>query len=97
MAVFEIMNNNIRVKDVIINGESEGRTFYEIIEAGSAYDMQTFDQHIVRLFEEDVITEETALAYASNRAKVRQGIDMVKSRRGERTSDIEGLSIDWEN
>ena len=97
VAAFEIMNNNSRVKDVIINGESEGRTFYEIIEAGSAYDMQTFDQHIVRLFEEDVITEETALAYASNRAKVRQGIDMVKSRRGERTSDIEGLSIDWEN
>lgn len=97
VAAFEIMNNNIRVKDVIMNGESEGRTFYEIIEAGSAYDMQTFDQHIVRLFEEGLITEETALAYASNRAKVRQGIDLVKSKRGEKTSDIEGLSIDWEN
>lgn len=95
VAAFEIMNNNVRVKDVIINGESEGRTFYEIVEAGSAYDMQTFDQHIVRLFEDGKITEDTALAYASSRAKVRHGIDMVKSRRGEKTSDIGELSIDW--
>ena len=95
VAAFEIMNNNVRVKDVIINGESEGRTFYEIVEAGSAYDMQTFDQHIVMLFENGKITEDTALAYASNRANARHGIDMVKSRRGEKTSDIGDLSIDW--
>ncbi len=97
VAAFEIMSSNIRIKDAIIKGESEGRTFYDIIEAGSAFDMQTFDQHIIRLFEEDIITEETALAYASNRAKVRQGIDMVKNRRGERTTDIEGLTVEWGN
>jgi len=97
IAAFEIMQNNIRVKDTIINGEAEGKTFYDIIEIGSAYDMHTFDQHIVELFENGLITEETALAYASNRAKVRHGIDMIKSKRGEKTSDIEGLSIDWED
>ena len=98
VAIFEIMQNNIRVKDSIINGESEGKTFYEIIESGQAYNMQTFDQHIVRLFEQGIIDEKTSLAYASSRASVRQGIDQVKSRRGEKTSDIDGLSIDsdWE-
>jgi twitching motility protein PilT len=98
IAIFEIMQTNIRVKDSIINGESEGKTFYEIIESGQAYNMQTFDQHIVRLFEQGLIDEDTSLAYASSRASVRQGIDRIKSRRGEKTSDIDGLSIDvdWE-
>ncbi len=98
VAVFEIMQNTIRVKDLIINGEREDRTFYEVISAGSAYDMQTFDQHLARLFEEGIIDEETALAYAGSRARLRQAIDMIKSRRGEETSDIHGLTIDpeWE-
>ena len=98
VAIFEIMQNNIRVKDAVINGEKEGKTFYEIIANGQAYNMQTFDQHIVRLFEQGVIDEETSFAYASNRASVRQGIDQIKSRRGEKTSDIDDLSIDmdWE-
>ncbi len=98
VAIFEIMQNNIRVKNSIINGESEGKTFYEIIESGQAYNMQTFDQHIVRLFEQGLIDEKTSLAYASSRASVRQGIDQVKSKKGEKTSDIDGLSIDadWE-
>jgi twitching motility protein PilT len=94
VAIFEIMQNNIRVKDSIINGESEGKTFYEIIENGQAYNMQTFDQHIVRLFEQSIIDEKTSLAYASSRASVRHGIDQIKSGRGEKTSDIDGLSID---
>ncbi len=96
IAIFDIMQNNIRVKDAIINGEREGKTFYEIIESGSAYDMQTFDQLLVRLFEAGQITEDIALAYASNKSRVRQGIDKVKSQKGEKTSDIEDLVIDNE-
>ena len=34
VAAFEIMGTNLRVKDSILNGESEGKTFYEIMEAG---------------------------------------------------------------
>ncbi len=96
IAIFEIMQNNIRVKDAIINGEREGKTFYEIIDAGQAFDMQTFDQHLVRLFDSGQIDADTALAYASSKARVRQGIDRVKSQKGEKTSDIEDLVIDSE-
>ncbi len=95
-AVFEILQNNVRVKDSIINGEREGKTFYEIIENGQAYDMKTFDQHIVEIFAQGLIDEDTALAYASNKAKLRQGIDKVKARRGEATTDIENLEIEEE-
>ncbi len=96
IAAFEVMQNNVRVKDSIINGEREGKTFYEIIESGHAYDMKTFDQHIEEIFSRGLIDEETALAYASNRAKLRQGIDRIKTGRGEATTDIEGLEIEEE-
>jgi len=58
--------------------------------------MITFDEHIVSLYEHGQITQETALAYASRRGIVGRGIDMVKSARGEATTDIEKLEIDGE-
>lgn len=94
VAVVEIMRTNLRVKDSIINGESEGKTFYEIIDAGESYGMQTFDKAIIELYKNGLITEETALAYASRKPVVGRGIDMIKSAKGEKTTDIEGLRID---
>jgi twitching motility protein PilT len=96
IALLEIMNNNMRVKDAIINGEEEGKTFYDIITDGDAYGMWSFDQHIMKLFHEEKISEETAMAYASRKAVVGRGIDTVKSERGEKTTDIEDLSMDEE-
>ncbi|MBW2637171.1 MAG: PilT/PilU family type 4a pilus ATPase [Deltaproteobacteria bacterium] len=96
VAAFEIMKTNLRVKDTILNGESEGRTFPDIIEAGSAFGMTTFDDYIVELYQDGLITEEIALAYASVKGVVGRGIDSVKSSRGEATSDISKLEIDRE-
>jgi len=94
VAAFEIMGSNLRVKDAILHGESEGKTFYEIIEASSAYGWTTFDQYIIGLYKKGVISEETAVAYATSKGVVGRGIDSVKSSRGEKTTDIEGLEID---
>ncbi|HDI61033.1 MAG TPA: PilT/PilU family type 4a pilus ATPase [Desulfobacteraceae bacterium] len=96
VAAFEILGANLRVKDTILNGESEGKTFYEIIEQGAAFGMTTFDKYIVGLYEKGLITEETALAYASRVGVTRRGIDRVKSQRGEATTDIENLAVDFE-
>ncbi len=93
-ATFEILGANIRVKDVVLNGESEGKTFYEIMQAGRAFGMTTFDEHIISLYEQGLITENTALAYSSRRGVVGRGIDSIKSARGEATTDIEALEID---
>ncbi len=93
-ATFEILGANIRVKDVVLNGESEGKTFYEIMQAGTAFGMTTFDEHIISLYEQGLITENTALAYSSRRGVVGRGIDSIKSARGEATTDIEKLEID---
>jgi twitching motility protein PilT len=94
VATFEILNTNLRVKDSILNGESEGKTFYEMMQTGTAFGMTTFDQHIIGLYEQGLITEETASAYASRRGIVGRGIDSLKSARGEATTDIDKLEID---
>ena len=93
-ATFEILGTNLRVQDAILNGESEGKTFYEIMEASSAFGMMTFDSHLVSLYEEGQITQETAMTFASQRGIVGRGIDAIKSSRGEKTTDIEKLEID---
>ena len=94
VAAFEIIGTNLRVQEAILHGESEGKTFYDIIEAGEAFGMTTFDRYIIGLYEKGLITQETALAYASRKGVVGRGIDTVKSARGEKTTDIEQLEVD---
>jgi twitching motility protein PilT len=94
VAALEILCTGLRVRDSIIHGESEGKTFYEIIEAGAPFGMQTFDQDIIKFFESGLITEETALAYASHKTLVRRGADDIKKKQGLMTSDIEDLALD---
>jgi len=94
VAAFEIMGTNLQVKDLVLNGETEDRTFYNTIVSLTAFGMQTFDQSILDLYEQGQITEGTAMAYASKKAVVGRGIDTKKAEKGEKTTDIEGLSID---
>lgn len=94
VAAFEILGTNVRVRDAILHGESEGKTFYDMIEAAEAFGMISFDKSIVRLYEKGLISEETAMAYASRKAVVGRGIDHIKSQRGEKTTDIENLAVD---
>ncbi len=96
VAAFEIMGSSLRVKDTIINGESEGKTFYEIMESGNAFGMMTFDQCIARLYRDGYVDEETAMAYSSRRALMGRAIDSIKSERGEKTTNIQDLAIDTE-
>src|SRR5437763_15411475 len=95
-AALEIMGNNLRVKDAIEHGESEGKTFYEIIEAASSFGWKTFDMAILELFEQGLVTEETALLYCTNKGVMTRGLDKVKKTRGESTTNLTGLSIDME-
>jgi twitching motility protein PilT len=96
LAVHDILGNTIRSNELILNGESEGKNFYEIQEVGEPFGMMTFDQAIVHAYEAGMVTEETAVAYATRKAIVQRGIDHVKQTRGEKTSDVEGLKLDWE-
>jgi twitching motility protein PilT len=94
LAIHDILGNNIRTREVILLGESEGKTFYEMQESGEPFGLQTFDQGIIRAYTAGLITAETAELYASSKAAVLHGIDKIKQARGEKTTDIEGLALD---
>jgi len=96
VAAIEILRTSLRVKDLILNGETEDKTFYHIINEGSALDMRTFDQHILELYSRGIITEKTAVTYCSQRAEMNRGLDRLKSERGESTTSLTDLSMEEE-
>lgn len=94
IAAMEILCTSLRVKDLVLNGETEEKTFYNIIREGSAVDMRTFDQHILELYSRGQVTEESALVYCSQRSQMNRGMDRLKSERGESTSSLDGLAME---
>jgi twitching motility protein PilT len=92
-ALFEIMGSNLRTQETIVLGESEGKTFYEIIEASYPFGWRTFDRACMDAFEEGIIAEETAISYCSKRGIVVREIDKLKKQRGEVTSNLSRLQM----
>jgi len=93
-AVHDILANTIRSNELILQGEQEGKTFYEIQEVGEPFGMMTFDQSLLHSYEHGLITEDTAVNYSTRRAVVQRGVDTIKQKRGEKTTDVEGLKLD---
>lgn len=82
-ALLEIMGSNMRTQEAIRLGESEGKTFYEIIEASYPFGWRTFDSACQEAYELGIITEEIALHNCTKRSVVARGIDNIKKTRGE--------------
>jgi len=93
-AVHDILANTIRSNELILQGEQEGKTFYEIQEVGEPFGMMTFDQSLLHSYEAGTVTEDTAVNYSTRRAVVQRGIDTIKQKRGEKTTDLQGLKLD---
>jgi twitching motility protein PilT len=92
-ALFEIMGHNLRTEETIRLGESEGKTFYEIIEASYTFGWRNFDHACIEAFVQGVITEETAMLYCTKRGVVSRSIDLIKKERGEITTDVGSLKM----
>ncbi|HWD18728.1 MAG TPA: PilT/PilU family type 4a pilus ATPase [Verrucomicrobiae bacterium] len=88
-ALLEIMGSNLRTKETIAQGESEGKSFYEIIESSHTFGWRTFDQACLEAYEAGVITEESAALYSSKKGVVTRGIDKIKKARGEQIASTE--------
>src|SRR5215470_5504073 len=73
-ALLEIMGSNLRTQETIRLGESEGKSFYEIVEASYSFGWRTFDQSAMDAFSENKITEESALLFCTKRGVVTRGI-----------------------
>ena len=94
VAALEIMGQSLRVRDLIREGEGAEATFRQAIAEGRSHGWQSFDQHIIELFERGLVGAETALAYATERAEVSRGIDRLRSARGEETSTLGALQME---
>jgi twitching motility protein PilT len=82
LLVTEIMGSSLRTRETIVYGESENKSFHEIIEAGSSLGWHTFDQAIVDAYKAGIINEETALVSCTNKGKVRRDLDLLQKQRG---------------
>ena len=83
LMIGEVLGNSLRSRESIRYGESEGKTFHEIIEAASTYGWYTFDHCLAKAFEADDVTIETALLYCNDRARMHRELDLLKKRKGE--------------
>lgn len=95
VAALEILGSNLRSRELIQNGETEDKTLYQVIHDSRPYGWQTFDQHIIELFEKDVIDEEVARNYCSDISMVGRELDRIRTERGEDTSGLGELQMDF--
>lgn len=97
LLVTEVLGSSLRTRETIRYGESEGKTFHEIIEAATPQGWHTLDQHLLHAFESQLITEETVLLYCTDKTRMRQQLELVQRSRGNATDGaavLSGLKMD---
>ncbi len=94
LLVQEIMGNSMRTREAVAMGEGEDKTFYDIIEQSETFGWSTFDQAIIKAFEQGKVTDESALLYASNKGKMSRFLDDAKKRMNISQTDTSGLKLD---
>jgi twitching motility protein PilT len=92
-ALTELMGSNLRIQESIRLGESEGKTFYEIIESNYTYGWRNFDNACLDAYEQGIISEETAMLYCTKRSAVSRGIDNLRKSRGEMSASANILRM----
>ncbi len=92
--LMEIMGSNLRIREAVALGEGENRDFYDIISDNASFGWMSFDQSVTRAYEADLITEETALLYATRKGIVQRNIDQIKKQRGLGAEMSSGLRLD---
>ena len=91
LLVTELMGSNLRSREAIALGESENRRFTDIIEAGSTLGWHSFEQSLAKAFEDDLITDETALLFSVNKQVMHQRVDAIKKK--TKTPESHGLKM----
>lgn len=90
LLISEVLGSSLRTRESIRYGESEGKTFTEIIDAATIYGWHSFDHCLLRAFEAHEIAEETTLLYCNDKGRMRRELDLVKKRIGR--EDLDTLS-----
>ncbi len=88
LLISELMGSSMRSREAIALGENENRRLIDIIEAGNTAGWHSFEQSLTTAYSGNLITEETALLYCTNRNLMRQRIDAINKRRDSSPSGI---------
>jgi len=91
LLVTELMGSNLRSREAILLGENENRNLNDIIEAGTISGWHTFEQSLIKAYERDLITEETALIYCANKTKMIQRIDILSLHKPRKSKHSDSL------
>lgn len=78
--ITELMGSSLRTREVIALGENENRRLFDIIEAGQVSGWHSFEQSLLAAFESDLISEETAMLYCTNKPTMHQRVDYAKKK-----------------
>ena len=93
LLITEIMGSSLRTRETIVYGESENKSFHEIIEAGSTLGWHSFDQELLRAFEAGIVSDETAMLHCTNKGKMRRDLDLLQKVRGAGVPEVSGLKL----
>jgi len=92
MPAIEILINTPRISDLI--SKWEVGEIKEAMAAGKNYGMQTFDQHLIKLWKDGKINEDEAIRQADSVNDVRLQIKMAKLEGGNDRADLDQLAGD---
>jgi len=93
LLITEIMGSSLRTRETIVYGESENKSFHEIIEAGSTLGWHSFDQELLRAYEAGIVSDETAMLQCTNKGKMRRDLDLLQKTRGAAVPEVSGLKL----
>jgi twitching motility protein PilT len=94
LMINEIMGSNLRTRETLLLGEGENRTYSDIIEGSAQYGWRTFDRTLINCYTGKLITEETAMNFATNKNKVRAGIDRARQIAGVKQMEPSTMKLD---
>jgi twitching motility protein PilT len=83
LLISEVIGSSLRTREAIRYGESEGKTFHEIMDAGAIYGWHTFDSCLLKAFEANQVSEDTVLLYCNDKGRVRRDLDLLRKRTGQ--------------
>ena len=79
----EVLINNMRVQEMLIEKKSNNEIHQIIEQSHATWDMQSFDQHLLQLYQEGKISQEAALQSATHPKNVQLQLDGFSNTQNE--------------
>lgn len=94
VAIYDILKNTMRTKELILHGESENKRFTSIQNGSHHEGMRTFDADVVDSYRQQLISIDTALAWCDSPVVVRQALDRLHQSQGKQTEGHIELTLE---